>query len=79
MPLAIRGLDLRISLSFHLVIFPPRIFASVVCLSWMEEPNERFVLEFFKLMGNVTAPPMLGMYSQPNVGSPDEYLLSVCA
>jgi hypothetical protein len=71
-------LSLRISGSFHFVILPARILASVVCFKLIDEPKVLVLLAFFKLIGNVIAPPTLGIYSQSNVGSPDENLLSVC-
>ena len=60
-------------------MLPEKILASVTCLSWMEDPSVRPVLAFFRLIGTVTAPPIAGMYSQLQEGSPDEYLLSVIA
>ena len=76
---AMRGLSLRISGWFHLVMLPEKIFASVVCLSWMDEPRVRPVLAFFRLIGTVMAPPMAGMYSQDQLGSPEVKALSVIA
>ncbi|CAB4737460.1 unannotated protein [freshwater metagenome] len=74
-----RGLSLMISGWFQVVIAPAKIFARVTCLSWIDEPRVRPVVAFFRLIGTVIAPPMFGMYSQSKVGSPEEYLESVCA
>ena len=76
---AIRGLSLAISALFHVVIAPPKIFASVTCLSWIDDPKVRPVVAFLRLIGTVIAPPIAGMYSQPNVGAPDAYAESLIA
>ena len=68
---AMRGLSLTISALFQVVTTPAKIFASVTCLSWIEDHKVRPVVAFFKLIGKVIAPPIAGMYSQPNVGCPD--------
>ena len=66
---AMRGLTLRISGWFHVVMAPPKIFARVPWFSWIEEPSERPVFAFLRLIGMLIAPPMTGTYSQPKVGS----------
>ena len=75
----IRGLSFTISGWFQVVMAPEKILARVTRFSWIEEPSVRPVVAFFRLIGTVIAPPMLGMYSQLKVGSPDEYFESVWA
>ena len=74
-----RALSLTISGWFQVVMLPEKILASVVCRSWIEDPSVRPVVLFFRLIGTVMAPPMAGMYSQSQVGSPEEYFESVIA
>jgi len=61
MALAMRGLSFRISLARQDFRLPDSSLASVVRLSWIDEPSERPVALFLRLIGNAMAPPTSGM------------------